>query len=93
MLKALSLALLLAFASPAFAAPKTECIKPEKFPNAVRLEGDALKKFREHATGLPEQVDLLLLLDTAPVIVAFVKGCAVGYGVSVPVKKPEGETL
>lgn len=89
-LATLSLAALLALASPAVAktataAPpetKAKCLAPAKFPDAIRVAGDDLKKFREAvAVGLPEQIDLVLLLKTAPVAVAFVKGCAVGYGV------------
>jgi hypothetical protein len=62
------------------APPKAQCLAPEKFPDAVKVAGDDLTKFREIAVGLPAQVDLVLLLKSAPVAVAFVKGCAVGYG-------------
>lgn len=89
-LASLSLAALLAFASPVaakstHAAPpdkpeKVRCIAPTKFPDAIRVEGSDLIKFREIARGLPDQIDLVLLLKSAPVAVAFVKGCAVGYG-------------
>lgn len=94
-LATLSLAALLALASPAIAAKK-DCLAPGKFADALQIKGDDLKKFREIAAGLPEQVDLVLLLKTAPVAVAFVKGCAVGYGTFVavaPPKAPEGEKL
>lgn len=93
-LATLSLAVLLALASPAIAAKK-ECLAPAKFPDAIKVAGDDLKKFREIAVGLPEQIDLVLLLKTAPVAVAFVKGCAVGYGVFAvkPKAAPEGEKL
>jgi hypothetical protein len=86
----LSLAALLALSSPAIAARSNaapeaakaaKCTPPEKFPAADRIEGADLKKLRELSAGLPEQVDLVLLLKNSPVAVAFVKGCAVGYGV------------
>jgi hypothetical protein len=83
-LATLSLAALLTLASPAFAANK--CITPDKFAGATKIVGDDLVKFREHAKGLPEQVDLVLLIK--PVAIAFVKGCAVGYGVLAPAAKP-----
>ena len=85
-LATLSLAALLALATPAIAAPK--CIAPAKFPDAIKVSGDDLVKFRKIAKGLPEQVDLVLLLKTAPVALLFVKGCAVGYGVVGPISAP-----
>lgn len=86
---ALSLAALLAFASPSFAKQsdpspdpkKVECIAPEKFGTDVtRIEGDDLVKFKEIANGLTERADLVILLKTAPVAVVFSKGCAIGIG-------------
>jgi hypothetical protein len=77
---ALSLAALLAFASPSF-AQKVECVSPDKFGQDVtRIEGADLVQFREIANGLPEQADLVILLKVAPVAVVFAKGCAIGTG-------------
>ncbi len=89
-LASLSLAALLSVASPVLAKPPiaapptAKCIAPTKFPDAIRVEGAALVKLREIARGLPDQVDLVLLLKTAPVAVAFVNGCAVGFGQLAP---------
>lgn len=95
----LSLAALLALASPSFAigpriVDKIECVAPTVFGDAIRIEGDDLIKFREIAHGLPEQVDLVLLLKDTPVAIAFVKGCAIiaGHPASAP-SKPEGEAI
>jgi hypothetical protein len=98
----LSLAALLALASPSFAEnttiapPKAECIAPIKFGEATRIEGADLIQFREIAKGLPEQVDLVLILKAVPVAITFVKGCAVGVGHLIPravPSKPEGEAI
>lgn len=86
MLKLIALIALLAFASPALAAEK-ECIPPSKFEGTVRIEGDALVKFRqERAIGLPDEVDLVLMAP--PYSIAFVNGCALMIGVIEVVRLP-----
>lgn len=88
-LATLSLAALLTLASPAYAKPA--CTKQAAFPGAIEIKGDDLAKFRAVAAGIPEQVDLVLVLKEAPIIVVLVKGCVVGYGV---VSRPaKGEKL
>lgn len=76
---ALSLAAILILTTPSFA--DTKCTAPTKFVGATEIAGDDLVEFKKASTGLPEQVDLVLVLKDAPVLVAFVKGCAIGYGI------------
>lgn len=103
MLKLASLslaALLLVVSPPVFASDlpmdggwsllvpvKKECFAPKSFgPDVIRIEGAKLEELRK-ATGLPKAVDLVLILKAAPVMIAFVKGCAVGYG-NIEIAKP-----
>ena len=98
---ALSLAALLALASPSFAErsdpspdlEKVRCIAPDKFGTEVtRIEGADLVKFREIANGLTERADLVILLKIAPVAVVFSKGCAIGVGhLRAPASAPKSD--
>lgn len=98
MLKLASLplaALLIAISSPTLAVPSkddptppvAQCVSPTRFGDKVtRIEGDALVKFRETATDLADDVDLVILLRSAPLAIAFAHGCAVSFGTVEAVK-------
>ena len=67
--------------------PQRACIPPDRFPTAIRLEGQELELFKHdpaRSMNLPEQVDLVLLLRSGPFAVAFIHGCAIGVGAIQP---------